>query len=495
MRGTKRQHPDDAASSATTQRRRTTTKEKTADDKSSETAPAGPIGALAFGTSTGNAKDEDYYTSLYATELDFRLLGTRDPAFAAVLDNHSQLDFSDPTAVMQLTKTLLKLHFGLQIVLPQDRLCPPVPNRHNYILWLKNLLDSTSPSFRDQPEPERRLTGLDIGTGASLIYPLLGCAQRSWSFIATDIDANSLDYARKNAELNKLGTRVRILERKPEQLLIPLDECGVDSIDFVMSNPPFYVSEQELLDLAQRKARPPNSACTGAPVEMVCAEGEVGFVQRMIAESLTLKARVQWYTSMVGKQSSLQPLVDTLRSHAISNYAITSFVQGNKTRRWAIGWSFGDRRASNRASRGFEPPTGKKLLPPPTEMTMLSKNSDLARLSQTVCDTMEAHDLVSWSWDGQRARGIGFSAGNVWSRAYRRKKARETADSLAQKPSGQSLAIGRPTFGFAVSVREERQQDHDVIAVTLRWLQGDDYTLFESFAGVLRNAVHPRQQG
>ena len=54
-----------------------------------------------------------------------------------------------------------------------------VENRHNYILWLKDLLDTTSYEERSH----RR--GLDIGTGASCIYPLLGCTQRPWSFIAT----------------------------------------------------------------------------------------------------------------------------------------------------------------------------------------------------------------------------------------------------------------------------------------------------------------------
>jgi len=42
------------------------------------------------------------------------------------LKSNGQLDFSDPAAVMQLTKTLLKLDFGLKIELPNDRLCPPV---------------------------------------------------------------------------------------------------------------------------------------------------------------------------------------------------------------------------------------------------------------------------------------------------------------------------------------------------------------------------------
>lgn len=54
-----------------------------------------------------------------------------------------------------------------------------VANRHNYILWLKKLTDTACYA------PRRELVGLDIGTGASCIYPLLGCSQRPWSFIAT----------------------------------------------------------------------------------------------------------------------------------------------------------------------------------------------------------------------------------------------------------------------------------------------------------------------
>jgi 23S rRNA (adenine1618-N6)-methyltransferase len=41
------------------------------------------------------------------------------------------LDFTDPVSVMQLTKTLLNMDFGLQIELPEDRLCPPVSNNPN----------------------------------------------------------------------------------------------------------------------------------------------------------------------------------------------------------------------------------------------------------------------------------------------------------------------------------------------------------------------------
>ncbi|KAK1765851.1 putative DUF890 domain-protein [Phialemonium atrogriseum] len=338
------------------------------------------------------------------------------------LKSSGQLNFSDPKAVMQLTKTLLKLDFGLETDLPDDRLCPPVPNRHNYILWLKELMDSTSYNYHG-----RKLSGLDVGTGASCIYPLLGSAQRPWNFIGTDIDAKNISYAQKNVKLNGLDDRIRIVARKPSDSLIPLDDLGLGSIDFVMTNPPFYLSEDEMISSAKQKARPPHSACTGAPVEMVCEGGEVAFVGRILAESLVLRDRVQWYTSMFGKVSSAEAFVESLRQNGIDNYAITEFIQGNKTRRWAIGWSFGPMRPSQDAARGIKVTTWKKLLPAAVEVDLCTSPSHqgVGPLADRVAQTVGALELLSWEWEPQKLRGIGRARENVWSRAWRRKKLRE----------------------------------------------------------------------
>ncbi|KAI1090254.1 hypothetical protein F5B19DRAFT_329187 [Rostrohypoxylon terebratum] len=465
------------------------------------------------------SRDDDYYKALYMEEEpDFRLLGQRDSEFKDVLEHGSHLDFGNPKSVMQLTKTLLKLDFSLLVDLPIDRLCPPVPNRHNYILWLKELIDSTSPLHSHSVEPIRQVTGLDIGTGASLIYPLLGCAQRSsWSFIATDVDPKSLAYARRNAKLNNMGHRIRVVGRAMTDCLIPLAELNLETIDFTMVNPPFYTSDAELINLAAQKSRPPNSACTGAPIEMVCAGGEVGFVQRIIDESLVLRERVQWYTAMLGKQSSLEVLIDVLKRHGVTNYAVTAFVQGNKTRRWAIGWSFQSRRPSLSASRGCEPSAGKKILPFPTEATIASwpiSQYKSGQLERVVCDTMDNIDLASWIWDSTHSRGIGFAGGNVWSRAYRRERAREKEkgtdvenlygkeDTNIKTTSSHRLNNWQTTehgfdhyaFGFSLTVQVSKSmrnhEDHGVIIA--RWLQGDDHALFESFTGLLRKSMRLR---
>ncbi len=159
-----------------------------------------------------------------------------------------------------------------------------------------------------------------------------------------DIDEWSLQYARKNVACNKLQSNIRLRKSSPDGPLIPLDLFRFDRIDFTMCNPPFYNSADEMLASAKAKQRPPLSACTGAEVEMVTPGGEVAFVTRMIQESLTLRERVKWYTSMLGKLSSVSVIVEKLKGVGVSNWAVTEFVQGSKTRRWGVAWSWGDMR-------------------------------------------------------------------------------------------------------------------------------------------------------
>lgn len=99
---------------------------------------------------------------MYNRDVDFTALACRFPDFAKKLKSNKQLDFSDPESVRQLTKALLRRDFNLTIDLPEDRLCPPVPNRFNYILWIQDLLDSTSADFRERHDPTREVIGLDM---------------------------------------------------------------------------------------------------------------------------------------------------------------------------------------------------------------------------------------------------------------------------------------------------------------------------------------------
>ncbi|KAG5800110.1 hypothetical protein H9Q69_000828 [Fusarium xylarioides] len=418
---------------------------------------------------------DNHYTELYSKAPDFQQLALQDADFARLWNKHKTDFFNDPECVMQLTKSLLKLDFGLKLELPNDRLCPPVLNRHNYLLWLKALLDSTSYEKQD-----RKIVGLDIGTGASCIYPLMGCTERDWEFIATDIDPKSLEYAYKNVVMNGLGNRIKVEGRKPTDALIPLDDLDINNISFTMSNPPFYKSEEELLESARKKSRPPFTACTGAKVEMVTDGGEVAFVNRMLKESLILQERVQWYTSMFGFLTSLIEFVDKLREHKIDNFAVTEFVQGSKTRRWAVAWSFGNMRPAQSVARGIKTAVSKNVLPEITEEKVVDipLQEKIGDFADHFRSELQKLDLISWEWDTERLEGTGRAAGRVWARAWRRRKQRgETED--------QKVVDVNCEFAFKVSIRVGK----DAVEVHCRWLEGHDPVTFESFRGYLKKTA------
>ncbi len=53
------------------------------------------------------------------------------------------------------------------------------------------------------------VTIVSLGTGASCIYPLLGTRLNRWSFLATDIDKDSLAVAKENVARNGLMDKVK----------------------------------------------------------------------------------------------------------------------------------------------------------------------------------------------------------------------------------------------------------------------------------------------
>ncbi|MCJ1249465.1 hypothetical protein MMC30_006689 [Trapelia coarctata] len=430
--------------------------------------------------------------NIYREDVDFSALALQDPEFNKFVKSNGQLDFSNPEAVKQLTKSLLKRDFGLKLELPDDRLCPPVPNRLNYILWIQDLLDTTSDSYTDRYNPDRGVTGLDIGTGASCIYPLLGCIQRpKWRFAVTDIDEKNLEYAKRNIIANGLKNRIRPLKTEPNGPLIPLDAFGLDSIDFTICNPPFYASPSELLASAAAKSRPPHSACTGADIEMVTPGGEIAFVTRMIDESCRLKERVQWYTSMLGKYSSVSSIIEKLKAKGIGNWAVKEFVQGGKTRRWGVAWSWGDMRPRMDVARGIGS-LPKHLLPFPSQTSISLPETTLDAAAAGINSILQRLDL-KYQYRPQLSTGVGFVKENVWSRAARRSKQKVLASSVSEprrdfdfQTMDEDSDEEEVRLGFKIEVR---QGGGGEVVVGLRWLKGVDAVLWESFCGMLRRGL------
>ncbi|KAK2831384.1 hypothetical protein Q7C36_016470 [Tachysurus vachellii] len=266
---------------------------------------------------------------------DFAYLASKYPDFQkhveTTLSGRVMLNFKDPEAVRALTCTLLKEDFGLSIEIPLERLIPTVPLRLNYIHWVEDLTGG-------QGSPRR---GIDIGTGASCIYPLLGASMNGWYFLATEVDDICYTYAKKNVEQNNMADLIKVV-KVPQKTLL-MDALKEESIvyDFCMCNPPFFANHLEAKGVNSRNSHrpPPSSVNTGGVTEIMAEGGELEFVKRIIQDSVQLKTRLRWYSCMLGKKCSLAPLKEELRKQGVLKVTHTEFCQG-RTMRWALAWSF-----------------------------------------------------------------------------------------------------------------------------------------------------------
>ncbi|KAJ8266745.1 hypothetical protein GJAV_G00134220 [Gymnothorax javanicus] len=269
---------------------------------------------------------------------DFAYLASKYPEFQqhvhTNLTGRVGLNFKDPEAVRALTCTLLKEDFGLSIEIPLERLIPTVPLRLNYIHWVEDLIGG--------PGDGATRRGIDIGTGASCIYPLLGATMNGWFFLATEVDDICYNYAKKNVENNGLSDLIKVVKVPQKTLLMDaLKEESALVYDFCMCNPPFFANQLEAKGVNSRNSRrpPPSSVNTGGVTEIMAEGGELEFVKRIIHDSLQLKGALRWYSCMLGKKCSLAPLKEELRKHGVPKVTHTEFCQG-RTMRWALAWSF-----------------------------------------------------------------------------------------------------------------------------------------------------------
>lgn len=202
--------------------------------------------------------------------------------------------------------------------------------RLNYILWIEDLLKYSG--IVDMSS----VNGLDIGTGAMCIYPLLLCKMYGCKMDCTEIDQESLDAAENNVQQNQFQNFINVMLVKEESILKEILRED-SSYSFVMCNPPFFESNRE--HGKKTKHTPPRNAPTGNSTELEVDGGERKFILRLIDESMQNKTQVKIYTAMLGQKSRLSFLRAALVERGISNFTWTEFCQGY-TKRWGIAWTY-----------------------------------------------------------------------------------------------------------------------------------------------------------
>jgi 23S rRNA (adenine1618-N6)-methyltransferase len=256
------------------------------------------------------------------------------------------VDFSNPIAVKLLNKALLSHYYGIKNWdFPDENLCPPIPGRAEYLHLIADLLAENN--LGKIPKGDQ-ITCLDIGVGASCIYPIIGVTEYGWKFIGSDIDSKSLESAKKIALANpsikdKIEFRLQKSRTNIFNGIIDISE----KIDVAICNPPFHASTKDAQRGSQRKVSNLTGIDTKNPIlnfagisnELITEGGEYNFVTTMIYESKKFSKNFYWFSTLVSKESNLKGIYNSLDKFKALQVKTIPIETGNKYGR-IIAWSF-----------------------------------------------------------------------------------------------------------------------------------------------------------
>lgn len=221
---------------------------------------------------------------------------------------------------------------------PDANLCPPIPGRVDYIHHIADLLN--------QSGIKKDIKVLDVGTGTTCIYPLLGHTEYKWSFVATDIDKASLKCAEDIVVKNHFENAIELRLQKNSAHILKGIINEADTFSVSVCNPPFYKSEEEAIEATSRKLKGLKKEGQGAIRnfsgtynELCYKGGEKAFIHNYLYESSLFKEHCIWFTTLVSKKDLVQGMYDSLNKLGASQIKTIAMGQGNKISR-IVAWSF-----------------------------------------------------------------------------------------------------------------------------------------------------------
>ena len=258
----------------------------------------------------------------------------------------TSIDFSDPRAVKALNTALLHHHYGItHWDFPDENLCPPVPGRADHLHHLADLLGGSNAGTIPRGD---KITCLDVGVGASCIYPIIGVTEYGWRFIGSDIDPKSLASAAQIIRSNpSLRGKVECRLQKDPKAIFQGILHNEEKVDLTMCNPPFHASLEEALsgtrrkvqNLSGKKVKTPALNFSGVSNELIYAGGEYGFIQHMIRESKLFSKNCFWFSTLVSKHENLKGIRLSLEKSEAQQIRTITLGTGNKISR-IVAWTF-----------------------------------------------------------------------------------------------------------------------------------------------------------
>ena len=256
------------------------------------------------------------------------------------------VDFSNPLAVKLLNKALLNHYYGIKNwEFPDENLCPPIPGRADYIHHIADLLGENN--FGTIPIGDK-ITCLDVGIGASCIYPIIGVTEYGWKFIGSDIDPKSIASAQNIVNSNSsIKDKIECRLQKNSKDVFYGIIGKEDKIELIICNPPFHSSiedaqkgtRRKIKNLSGKKVKTPELNFAGISNELICDGGEYKFIQNMIRESEKFSKNCYWFSTLVSKQSNLKGIYKLLEKIEANQIKKIPMGTGNKSSR-IVAWTF-----------------------------------------------------------------------------------------------------------------------------------------------------------
>ncbi|GGG44002.1 ribosomal RNA large subunit methyltransferase F [Bizionia arctica] len=249
------------------------------------------------------------------------------------------IDFSNPKAVKALNTALLFAYYHITYWEFSDQnLCPPIPGRVDYIHHLATLLSSSG--------IKENIQVLDVGTGATCIYPLLGNAVYDWQFLASDVDKDSLENAQVIIDKNRLSDKIKLIfQAEVSQILKGIFNTS-DKLSATMCNPPFFKSEAEAIEATTRKLKglgKPSETLVrnfgGTSNELWYEGGEKAFLHTYLYESSFFKEQCFWFTTLVSNNDHVRSMKVSLKKLGATEVKVIQMTLGNKISR-IVAWTF-----------------------------------------------------------------------------------------------------------------------------------------------------------
>ncbi len=239
------------------------------------------------------------------------------------------IDFSIKKNARLFNEILMKKFVGIDYwKIPEANLSPTIPGRLDYLYHLKDLLGNGPKKI------------FDIGTGASMVYPLLGNKLFDWKFVGAEISTKSIDNAKEILEKNEIPeSEIEIRQQKVKRKFFDKIVLPEEQFDASMCNPPFFESEEQAQSWNWKKWKSDQAKSVGTLSELVVKGGEKQFITNMIQESKEFKNQIKIFTSLVSKKSTEAFIEKECSNVEVKYLDFIAMKTGRKESRIAV-WHF-----------------------------------------------------------------------------------------------------------------------------------------------------------